>query len=133
MPHADFAIVNFGEHLGDRAGDIQGFNLPFKGSETSTHEFSTGTGLLVNEPSFVTIQTYDVGNPEHRIIVNGEPISVAGPNIGAAGRADQWSTYTAVIPRGRLVPGSGNKISVRKASGGDNFIVGQAIIMWRER
>lgn len=45
--------------------------------------------------------------------------------------ADQWQDVTDVIPEGILHPGT-NTIQVRRASGGDNILVGSVVVHWKE-
>lgn len=123
---ADFEVVSFFEHLGDKKGDIN-TSAAFVGDQTTVRNFYVGT--RPSGSGYVTIQTYDVHNSGHRILING--VDLSSWDIPKASKENRWSTWTDVIQSGVLKQGN-NTIQIARAGGGDNFIVKAVIVHWRE-
>lgn len=129
MAHANFAVISFHQHLGDNDEDLgsEAASFIFVGNQTLIMSFNidsppVGTG-------FVTLQLYDVGSVNHNIRING--LSLPGFDMPKHSDEDHWLTWTEAIPENILRQGE-NRIQVVRASGGDNFIVRDVIINWRE-
>ena len=127
MPKANFTIVVFNEHLGNNVADLNAPAFTFVGNQTILKSFnipgiSTDSGYLI-------IQVLDVKNQGHRIRVNGTDL----PGIDIVRtRENEWQDVMDVIPAGILQQGN-NTIQILRASGGDNILVGNAVINWKEQ
>ena len=127
MPlRADFHIIRFFEHLGDDEGDID-THATFVGNQTTVRNFYIG-----QPPSgsgYITLQLYDVHSSGHHIKING--IELGGFDIPKHPKENRWQTWTDVIEGGILKQGN-NTVQITRVSGGDNFIVDNVIVGWRE-
>jgi hypothetical protein len=126
MARADFAVIMLNEHLGDNAGDLLVPWATFVGDATTVKNFTvdgtpTGTGYLL-------IQTYDVQSESHRIVINGKEL--ADTDIRSHPAENTWQTWMDVIEPGVLKTGN-NTIQIRRAPGGDNFVISHVAINWR--
>jgi hypothetical protein len=123
---ADFEVINFWEHLGDKKGDIN-TSAKFVGDQSTVRSFYIGQRPL--GAGFVTLQLFDIQNSGHHIKINGQEL--AGMDIPKHPAADRWLTWTDTIESGILRQGS-NTIQIVRTSSGDNFIVRSVIVNWRE-
>ena len=128
MARADFRAITFNEHLGDQAGDINAPWAPFMGNQTSVKTFNVD-GVPTGE-AYVLLQVYDVHSSGHKILVNGTDL--AGFDIPQHPAEDRWQTWMDVMESGLLKQGA-NTIQITRQSGGDNFIVGNVTVNWREQ
>ena len=124
---ANFTVVAFDEHLGDNVADLNAPGFTSTGNQTSVRNFNvagvpTGTGYLI-------IQTLDVQNKGHRILIN--EADLPGQDLVRT-RANRWQDVMDIIPEGFLRQGN-NTIQVRRASGGDNILIGKVAINWQEQ
>jgi hypothetical protein len=123
---ADFEVITFWEHLGDKEGDIK-TSAKFVGNQTTVRNFFIGQAPYGR--GYVTLQLYDVHSSDHHIKING--VELAGMDIPKHPKENRWLTWSDTIETGILKQGS-NTIQIVRASGGDNFIVRDVIIHWRE-
>lgn len=126
MSRADFRIVLFFEHLGNREGDLE-TDFPFVGNQTSIKTFDVG-GTPAGE-GYVLLQTYDVDTYRHSLIING--LETGYVHLLAQVGAAHWHTAMFTFPKELLHTGE-NTMQILRASGGDNFLVGPAAVHWRE-
>lgn len=123
---ADYEVIPFWEHLGDKAGDIS-TPARFVGDQTTERNFYVGqrpVGL-----GYITLQLFDVHDSGHHIKINGQELG--GTDIRKHGVSDHWFTWTDIIESGILRQGN-NTIQIVRTGGGDNFIVDSVIVNWRE-
>ncbi|MHC4278179.1 MAG: DUF7383 domain-containing protein [Planctomycetota bacterium] len=123
---ADYEIIHFWEHLGDKEGDIS-TSATFVGNQTTVRNFFIGQAPY--GPGYITLQLYDVHNAGHQIKING--VNLGGADIRKHAKSDNWYTWTDVIEGGKLKQGN-NTVQIVRASGGDNLVVDSVIINWRE-
>ena len=126
MP-ANFAVVNFNEHLGNSVDDLNAPGFTFTGNQTSARNFNIsgapiGTGYLI-------VQTLDVQNEGHRILINGGDLP--GQDLVRT-QVNRWQDVMDTIPEGFLRQGN-NSIQIIRASGGDNILIGAMVIHWQEQ
>jgi hypothetical protein len=122
---ANFAIVKFGEHLGNDKADLDAPAFTFVGDRSSEKEFEI-EGKPVGE-GYVLLNIAGVQSYNHRILINGR--GLGGRDIPATG--DRWDTWMDGIEEGVLRQGT-NTIQVRRGRDGDNFLVEFAVVHWRE-
>jgi len=125
--HADYEVIPFWEHLGDTKDDIK-TSAKFCGDQTTVKEFYIGqvpTGM-----GFLTLQTYDVHNSGHHIQINGKELS--GMDLPKHPAENRWDTWTEIIDNNLLKKGT-NTIQVTRAGSGDNLIVKNIVVNWREQ
>ena len=125
--HADYEVIPLWEYLGDNESDIN-TSAKFCGNQTSVKEFNidqmpTGMG-------FLTLQTYDVLNSGHHIKINGKELT--GMDLPRHPAENRWDTWTEVVESNLLKKGK-NTIQITRAGGGDNFIVKNVVVNWKEQ
>ena len=121
---SDFNVIPINEHLGDSANDLN-TDFPFMGNNGSIKSFPI-EGDPVDD-AYLLINHTDVHNSGHRIKVNN--VDLAGVDMpDADGKS---VTQMVLIPPGRLRRGT-NSVQVIQA-GGDDFIVFEVVVHWRER
>ena len=126
MPKANFSVVVFNEHLGDDAGAFTPA-FTFVGNQTSEKNFNV-PGVPTDD-GYLIIQVFDVQNQGHRIQINGRDL----PNVDIVRtRENEWQDVMDTFPAGVLRQGN-NRIRILRASGGDDIIVGAAVIHWKEQ
>jgi hypothetical protein len=123
---SSFAVISFDEHLGDNVADHTAPGFTFTGNQTSVRNFNisgipVGTGYLI-------VQTFDVQNKGHRILVNGADLP--GQDLVRTSK-NRWQDVMDIIPEGFLRQGN-NTIQILRASGGDNILIGKVAINWLE-
>ena len=121
---ANFEILTFNSHLGDDVADL---NVPwatFQGDETPAKSFFIEQ--LPSGPGYIVVKAFNVDNENHRILINGQDLSGVDikPDSG-------WQTWMDVISSGVLQQGD-NTVQFRRAGGGDNFVISNVAINWRE-
>ena len=124
---SDFRMIDFNEHLGDNAADL---NVPwatFKGDKTTLKTFHID-GNPKGE-AYLIIQAYNVQEYTHKILINGTPL--AGVSIPKGPSEVRWQTSMDRIEP-QLKPGP-NKIQIeRDPKTTNNFVVGKVVVQWRE-
>ena len=122
----DFRLIWFGEHLGDNASDL---NVPwasFVGNQTSVRNFHIDN--VPTGEAYLLVQTYDVHDSGHRIVING--VDLSGFDIPR--EAGGWQTWMDAINSSLLIQGN-NTIQIRRnTASGDNFVVGNVAVHYRE-
>ncbi len=121
---ANYALLNFGEHLGI---DERRLDVPwaeFVGDESSELTFEVAA-----EPdaSYLEVQAYDVGSFDHEIHLNGEPLS--GFDVPPA---KGWQYWMDAIVGTELRVGENSLQFVRDVDSGDSFVVGNVVVNWKE-
>ena len=125
--HADFYIVGFGEHLGNNVSDL---NVPwatFKGNESSKKIFHID-GDPLEFDKYLLMQVLHVDSSSHIVKING--VDLAGIDITRSPEPNIWNVILDLIDA-PLQRGE-NTIQIIRASGGDNFVIGNVFIHWRE-
>ena len=84
---ADFEIISFQKHLGDKAGDLN-TSAKFVGGQTTEKKFNIGK--KPSGPGYITLQLYDVHSSGHHIIINGRDLP--GMDIPRQGTSERWYT-----------------------------------------
>lgn len=123
---SDFVAIYFGEHLGDNANDL---NVPwatFVGNQTTVKNFYISDQPAGN--AYLMLQAYDVHQTGHRILINGQNLS----GFDIPRETGSWQTWMDVIDSGLLRFGNNTIQIQRDADTGDNFVVGNVVIHWRE-
>lgn len=122
---ANYALIDFREHLGE---DAEALDVPwadFVGDATSEETFTVPTDDAVDP--YVELQAYDVESYGHEIVVNGERLS--GFDIPPA---EGWQYWMDHLTGAALVEGE-NTIAIERDTGAsDEFVVGTAVVNWRE-
>jgi hypothetical protein len=124
MAKSDFAIVKFGEHLGNDKADLNAPAFTFVGDRSSEKEFEI-QGMPIGE-GYVLLNIAGVQSYNHRILINGR--NLRGADIPPTGQ--RWATWMDGIEEGVLRPGR-NTIQVRGGDS-DNFLLEFAVIHWRQ-
>jgi len=129
---ADFRIVNFNEHLGNNVGDLKvpaGFgSFNFKGNMSTVKSFVIDNPPVPNE-AYLLIQTFDVNDPGHKIRINGVDLPLE--DLPSHPAENKWQTGMKKITGTTLKQGV-NTIQIIRAAGGDNFLIGDVVVHWRE-
>lgn len=125
-PHrANYALVEFGEHLGDNESMLDIEWAEFVGNRTSKREFVVPTTEATD--AYLELQAYEVDSFGHDILINGDPVS--GFDIPPA---PGWQYWMDAITGPVLADGE-NTIQIRRdEESDDNFVVGTVIVHWRE-
>lgn len=122
---ANYALVEFGEHLGPDASALSVEWAEFVGNRTTEREFHVPTADPTD--AYLQLQAYDVGTFDHDILVNGEPLS--GFDVPPA---SGWQCWMDAVTGTDLVEGE-NTIQFRRDEGSrDSFVVGTVTVHWRE-
>ena len=123
---ANFAVVTFLAHLGNVESDLDAADIyTFVGNQTPVKDFR-----IERKPvgkGYITLQLCNVHSPDHRIKINGQDLSAKDLPLNA----EHWFAWFDIIDAGILKQGD-NTIQIVQASRGDNFLIGSAIINWRE-
>jgi hypothetical protein len=122
---ANYALVQFQNHLG---GDEAALSVPwaeFVGDETDTREFEVTT----DDPTetFLQLQAYDVDAFGHGIVVNGTPLS--GFDIPPA---EGWQCWMDAVSGVDLVEGTNTIRIERDETTTDSLVVGVVTVHWKE-
>lgn len=122
---ANYALLEFGEHLGPHE---QGLDVPwatFVGDRSSEQRFHVPVGDPVD--SYLELQAYEVDSFGHDIRLNGEPLS--GFDIPPA---NGWQYWMDAITGAELVKGENTVQVIRDPEAQDSFVVGNVTVHWRE-
>ncbi len=122
--HSDFNVVPIREHLGDNVNDIN-TDFPFVGGQSSVRQFRI-EGNPVDD-AYLLINHTHVHSDGHVIRINGTDLPWLDILANNEGR---YTTHMKLIPPGLLFNGMNSVQVVR--NGGDNFIVFEIIVHWRE-
>lgn len=115
MAHSDFVFLSIDETLDGAIGDA-----------TAVKEFTIdGTPL---GHGYILIQTFDVQEAGHRIVINGKDLT--GMDFPTHPTGNVWQTWMDRIPAGILKQGK-NTLQIHKQAGTDAFRVQGASINWR--
>lgn len=122
---ANYALVEFNEHLGE---DARALDVPwaeFAGNRSSVRRFSVPT----DDPTdaYFTVQAFDVGVFGHDVVINGEPVS--GFDVPPA---EGWQLWMDTITGTDLVEGENTIRVVRDRDSDDGFVVGTVAVHWKE-
>lgn len=122
---ANYALVEFGEHLGPDASTLDVEWAEFVGNRTTESTFRVPT----SDPTegYLQLQAYEVSTFGHDILLNGEPLSGFDipPESG-------WQYWMDAVTGTDLVEGE-NTVQFRRDKGSkDSFVVGTVTIHWKE-
>jgi len=130
---ADFAVINFMQHLGDNLDDLAASKYEWKGDSTTEEEFTISSLTKPIGEAYLLIQTYNVGYGDHEILINGEPLPDWDFPSHAAIKV--WQTWMERIPANRLKQGT-NRIQIVRSSTAkgqaDDFLIRSVTVHWRE-
>jgi hypothetical protein len=122
---ANYALLDFREHLGS---DPDALDVPwaeFVGEESSTREFEVPTAAAADP--YVELQGYDVASYGHEIRVNDR--SVPGFDVPPSNGWQYWMDSLAGID---LQAGTNTLAIHRDVDSADEFVVGSVVVHWRE-
>lgn len=122
---SDFAVVRVDAHFGDNAGDLS-TSLPFVGNQKSVSFTIDG---VPSGKGYILINSFDVDSESHQVQINGNDLP--GRDLVTNAGANRWQTRMRDIPGGVLKQG-GNTLTIKRASGGDNFLITETVVNWRE-
>lgn len=122
---ANYALIDFREHLGEDASALDVPWADFVGSSTSEETFTVPTDDVVDP--YVELQAYDVGAYGHEIVVNGE--SLSGFDIPPA---EGWQFWMDELTGADLHAGENTIAIERDTDVHDEFVVGTVVVNWRE-
>lgn len=122
---SDFAVVRVDAHFGDNAGDISS-GLPFVGNQKSVNFTIDG---VPSGKGYILINSFDVDSQSHQVQINGK--NLPGADLVTKASNNRWQTRMRDIPSGVLKQG-GNTLTIKRASGGDNFLITETVVNWRE-
>ena len=126
MVRADFNFFTINAHLGDKVGDL---NVPwatFYGNQTPVMYFHI-EGVPTDD-AYLLMQAFDVHSGGHRVLINGQDLS----GFDIPPEPNGWQTWMDAIDRSLLHQGI-NTLQIKRASGGDNFVIANVAVHWRER
>ena len=123
---ANYTILDFQEHLGERSDGLDVPWAEFVGNHRSSKVEFTVPADEISEP-YLECQLFDVGEYGHEIVVNGDALS--GFDIPPA---SGWQYWMDPITGAKLEPGENTVQFVRDADSGDEFVIGSVIIHWKE-
>ncbi|MBZ0291191.1 MAG: hypothetical protein K8L99_01365 [Anaerolineae bacterium] len=126
MPvQGNFAVIPFGEHIGDNASDLDLPWVTFVGNQSTLKPFEIA-GQPVGH-SYILIQTYQVGVNSHAIFVNG--VQLPGLNIPTH---EGWHSWMVVLKDELLRTGQNTVQIVRDVRTTDDFVVWNIAVHWHE-
>lgn len=121
----NYALVEFGEHLGETKSDLDMEWAEFVGNRTTERSFVVPTDEATD--AYLELQAYGVNSFDHEILINDSPVS--GFDIPPS---SGWQYWMDAITGPDLIEGE-NTIQVRRdGESDDNFVVGTVIVHWRE-
>lgn len=121
----NYALLTFQEHLGSDEARLDVPWAEFVGNHSAQRRFE----VPGEDPTdgYVELQVYDVGEWNHEITINGEPLT--GFDIP---EATGWQYWMDAITGASLQAGE-NTLQVHRSEGTlDSFVVGTVIVNWRE-
>jgi len=122
---SDFTTILVNEHLGDKVQDL---NIPwaqFVGNQTIPKNFEIDGNP--RGKAYLLVQAFGVEEYGHKILINGTDLS--GDDLMP--EAGGWQTWMKVFDSSILKPSNTLQI-VRNASKGNNFVILNVVIHWRE-
>ena len=122
---ATHALVEFGELL---APHEEALDVPWaEFVDDTSSEASFTVDAADTEDAYLQIQAYDVGNFDHEVLLNGEPLS--GFDIPPSPGWQCWMDSVS----GASLTGGENTLRVRRDDTTDDaFVVGTATVHWKE-
>lgn len=123
--NSDYAIIFFGEHLGDNMDDLIVPWANFVGNQSTQLAFGID-GQPVGQ-GYMLVQALHVGVFSHEILLN--KIALPGPVLP---QHDGWQTWMITIDEQILKQGRNTIQIVRDANTGDDFVIGNVVVHWRE-
>ena len=122
---ADYATVELQEHFGQNGESLSVPWAEFVGDEGEEHTFTVPTDDAVDP--YLELQAYDVEEFGHEIRING--VALSGFDIPPA---DGWQHWMDTLSGVSLAEGE-NRIRIQRDTGTtDAFVVGVAVVHWRE-
>jgi hypothetical protein len=126
MAHrANYATCTFQQHLGPSADSLDVPWAEFVGDRTDKLTFEVPVADPVDP--YVEMQVYDVSDYDHEMLVNGEALSGFDIATGTG-----WQYWMDTVVPARLHEGENTLQFRRNADGTDAFVVGTAIVHWKE-
>jgi len=126
MPQkANFAVIPFGEHIGDNAADLDLPTVIFVGNQSTLKTFEIETVPVGH--GYLLIQTYEVDVNSHEIFVNELPLT--GLNIP---KHTGWQTWMVALRDNLLKAGTNTVQIIRDTQTTDDFVVGNVVVHWHE-
>ena len=126
MSHrANYARCTVQQQVGPSADALDVPWAEFTGDRTDPVSFEVPTA----EPAepYVEVQVYDVSEFSHEILVNGEPLT--GFDIAPG---EGWQYWMDTIGAAHLHEGENTIQFRRDADTDDAFVVGTAVVHWKE-
>ena len=124
---ADFKVLQFNEHLGDKESDIN-TDFTFMGTFSSEKIFEINQQPF--DVGFVEYHVSHVDELAHEILINGKPLPAVDVFRTGQGTNTSHQTHTDIIPSSFFRRGKNTIRFQRK--GGDNFLIHHVIVHWRE-
>jgi hypothetical protein len=124
MYRANYALLQVLEHLGPTSDSLGVEWAEFVGDRSTSHEFTVAGSDAVD--AYLELQVYDVGDFDHEILLNDEPL--AGFDIPPAEGWQYWMDSLAE----RELTGTNTLRVRRNRSSDDAFAVGNVVVNWRE-
>lgn len=122
----NFAVIPFGEHIGDNASDLNLPSVPFVGNQSTLKHFEIA-GQVIGH-CYLLVQSYEVGVDTHAIAINGN--NLTGLSIP---HHDGWETWLVVLQDLLLHKGRNSIQVLRDTATTDDFVIGNIVIHWHER
>jgi hypothetical protein len=127
MPtRSDFAVIRFGEHLGDRLTDLHVPWAVYVGNQSTVKSFTVDAAPIGD--AYLLIQALGVSEFSHKVLINGA--EVGGFNLPPS---RDWQTWMVIVNERFLKRGSNTIQVVRDATTPDDFVIGAVVVHWRER
>ena len=123
--HGNFALISFGEHIGDKASDLDMPTVTFVGNQSTLKAFKIA-GRPVGH-SYILMQTYDVDVDSHGILVNG--VQLTGISIPTH---SGWQTWMVALKDDLLKTGQNTIQIARDTTTTDEFVLGNLVVHWHE-
>lgn len=125
MSHrANYALCQFQQHLGPSADSLDVPWAEYSGDATDPATFEVPTADPTDP--YVQMQVFDVGDFDHEIAVNGDPLS--GFDIAPG---EGWQLWMDTIRPDRLHAGENTLKFRRNADSDDAFVVGSVTVHWK--
>ena len=122
--HADYATVEFQYHLGQNEESLSVPWAEFVGDETPEETFTVPADEPVDP--YLELQAYDVEAFGHEIRVNGTALT--GFDVPPA---EGWQQWMDTLSGASLHEGENTIRIERDTSTTDSFVVGVAVVHWR--
>lgn len=122
---ANYALCEFGEHLGEHRDGLDVPWADFVGDRSSERSFEVPTATPIDP--YVGVQAFDVDEWGHEILLNGGPLSGfdVPPSSG-------WQYWVDRITGTTLRQGENTVQVVRDTDTDDGFVIGTVGIHWKE-